>query len=55
VFAGGELFLTAGPVKLLWSRGCEKSGWVYFDPEKVKAQAVDGAALDSLDLKSFAR
>jgi hypothetical protein len=55
VYDGGELWLTAGPVKLEWSRGGPKSGWVYFDPEKMKVQAVEGERLGALDLKRFAR
>jgi len=55
VYDGGELWLTAGPVKVEWSRGGPKSGWVYFDPEKAKVQAVEGARLEALDLKPFAR
>jgi hypothetical protein len=55
VYDGGELWLTAGPVKLEWSRGGPTSGWVYFDPEKMKVQAVERARPESLDLKPFAR
>jgi hypothetical protein len=55
VYDGGELWLTAGPVKMQWSRGGPKSGWVYFDPEKMKVQAVEGERLEALDLKRFAR
>jgi hypothetical protein len=55
VYDGGDLYLTAGPVKVLWSRGDEKSGWVYFHPAKVQVQAVGGADLGTLDLKRFAK
>lgn len=55
VYDGGEPWLTAGPVKLEWSRGGPKSGWVYFDPEKMKVQGVEGERLEALDLKRFAR
>jgi hypothetical protein len=55
VYDGGELWLSAGPVKVDWSYGGTKSGWLYFDPEKVKVQAVEGAGLEALDLKRFAR
>jgi hypothetical protein len=55
VYDGGELWLTAGPVKLEWSRGGPKSGWVYFDPAKMKVQAVEGIKFEAMDLKRFAR
>jgi hypothetical protein len=55
VYDGGELSLSGGPVKIRWSRGGEKSGWLYFDPEKVRVQAVEGTELGTLDLKRFAR
>jgi hypothetical protein len=54
-YDGGELWLTAGPVKVLWSRGDEKSGWVYYHPDKVKVQAVEGTDLRAIDLTKFAR
>jgi hypothetical protein len=54
-YDGGELWLTAGPVKILWSRGDEKSGWLYFHPDKVRVQAVEGTDLGALDLKRFAK
>jgi hypothetical protein len=41
-YDGGELSLAAGSVKVLWSRGGERSGWLYFDPDRVKVEAVEG-------------
>lgn len=55
LYAGGELWLTAGPVKVLWSRGGVNSGWLYFNPDKVGVETVAGADLKALDLKRFAR
>jgi len=55
VYDGGELWLTAGPVKVLWSRGGEKSGWLYFHPDKVRVQSVEEADLGTLNLKQFAK
>jgi hypothetical protein len=55
VYDGGELWLTAGPVKVEWSRGGPKGGWVYFDPEKARVQAVEAAGLEALDLNRCAR
>ena len=55
VYDGGDLYLTAGAVKVLWSRGGKDSGWVYFHPAKVQVQAVEGVDLGTLDLKRFAK
>jgi len=55
VYDGGELFLTAGPVKLLWSRGDAKRGWLYFNPDKVTVQAVEEADFGTLELRRFAK
>src|SRR5262245_37974560 len=64
-YAGGQLFIQAGPIRLGWSDGGAARGWVYYNPEKLKvhvAHAKDfensdeariGVPSKKLDLKRF--
>jgi hypothetical protein len=53
--AGGELFLTAGPVKLQWSLGGVDRGWVYYLPEEARVQVAHANDFGKLDLGRFAK
>jgi len=64
-YAGGQLFIKAGPFRLGWSDGGAARGWIYYNPEKLKvhiAHAKDfensdeariGVPSKKLDLKRF--
>lgn len=54
-YDGGDLYLTAGPVKVLWSRGDAGSGWLYFDPAKVTVRERKAAEFDRIELKAFGK
>jgi hypothetical protein len=38
---GGTLKLVAGDLSLKWSRGDTESGWIYYEPEKMRVQIAD--------------
>lgn len=37
-YAGGDLFVEAGPIRLGWSNSTPERGWIYYNPEKLKVQ-----------------
>jgi beta-lactamase regulating signal transducer with metallopeptidase domain len=37
-YVGGKLFIEAGPVRVGWSYGDERQGWIYYNPESLKVQ-----------------
>lgn len=60
----GDLFVTAGPIRVEWSRGGAKRGWIYYAPEKTRVHAANargfedwkgpfGTAQKRLDLRRF--
>jgi hypothetical protein len=54
-YGGGELFITAGSNKLLWSLGGRGHGWVYYQPEEMRLQMGHAREFENVDLKRFAR
>jgi hypothetical protein len=52
---GGELSLTAGPVKVKWSLGGPGQGWIYYLPEEARVQIAHAGDFDKLDLNRFAK
>ncbi len=65
VYDGGELFITAGPIKIGWSHCDPGKGWVYYNPEKARVHIAHadtfeggkpgfgGHATEKLDLTRF--
>src|SRR5262245_12348708 len=52
-YAGGRLFIQAGPFRLGWSDGGAARGWVYYDPEKLKVQIAHAKDFDDRDQARF--
>ena len=51
---GGQLHIEAGTLKVQWSWGSSKSGWIYYYPEKVRVQIAHEKDFGNLDLRRFA-
>jgi hypothetical protein len=52
---GGQLLITAGPIKLEWSYAGKGRGWVYYQPEDVRVQIAGAKDFKKYDLKRFAK
>jgi hypothetical protein len=52
---GSELYLKAGPIKLEWSLAEDESGWLYYNPDKVRVQIASADEFDKVSLKRFAK
>jgi hypothetical protein len=45
-YEGGTLKIVAGDVSLEWSRGGDESGWIYYQPEKMRVQIASAARFE---------
>lgn len=45
-YAGGTLNILAGDVSIEWSRGGNESGWIYYQPEKMRVQIASAARFE---------
>jgi len=64
-YDGGKLTIRAGDIKIGWSLGGDESGWIYYEPEKLRVQIasadrfedsrgiIDNRKFDKIDLKRF--
>jgi hypothetical protein len=50
---GGQLFLTAGPIRLEWSYSAAGRGWVYYLPEQARVQIAGSRGFGKADLRRF--
>lgn len=51
---GSQLMLTAGPLRVEWSRQSPDAGWIYQDGS-VEVSVVDRGAFETLDLRAHSR
>lgn len=68
-YDGGTLTIKAGAIRIGWSRGDDKCGWIYYEPEKMrvsiasavrfgdhdKAVRPSNSHVEKLDLKRFVK
>ncbi|MES2792310.1 MAG: hypothetical protein V4719_22020 [Planctomycetota bacterium] len=65
-YDGGTLTIKAGAIQIGWSRGDDKCGWIYYEPEKIRINIASadrfadsreaqppGSRVAKLDLKRF--
>jgi hypothetical protein len=50
-YAGGDLFIKAGPIQLGWSNGTPVRGFVYYNPDKMKVQIAMAKFFDDSVVK----
>ena len=50
---GGKLHIEAGSLKVTWSLGSPKSGYIYYFPEEVCVQIAEAKDYKSLDLSRY--
>jgi len=53
--AGSELWFKTGSGEVEWMWRTDESGWIHYDPDKVRVQIASAKEFDKLDLKRFAK
>lgn len=51
---GGQRYLKAGPISVEWSYSSKDRGWLYYNPEKIRAQIGNASDFESANLQRFA-